>query len=109
MLTVGELIYRSIDEDNLGYGMLKGMGWALGQGLGADQSGIAQPINDGGQTAFDKGGVGSRGSVSAVMRTRLKEVKSPSCTPLLMKALQVDTCALSSKSLQVLTLIFHYA
>ena len=55
---------RSIDEDNVGYGMLKGMGWASGQGLGADQSGIAQPINDGGQTALDKGGVGSRGSVN---------------------------------------------
>lgn len=49
---------RSIDEDNVGYGMLKGMGWQEGTGLGAQRSGRAEPIRDDGQ--MDKVGLGSR-------------------------------------------------
>lgn len=34
-----------IESDNIGFQMLKKLGWVEGQGLGSDNSGIADPIN----------------------------------------------------------------
>ena len=36
---------NKLTEDNVGYKMLKAMGWTEGAGLGADGSGITQPVN----------------------------------------------------------------
>lgn len=34
-----------LKEDNIGFKMLQKMGWTDGQGLGADESGIVDPVN----------------------------------------------------------------
>ena len=49
---------RSIEDSNLGRQMLKGMGWKEGTGLGADGTGLAEPVRGDGQ--LDKVGLGSR-------------------------------------------------
>ena len=97
---------RALEEDNVGHQMLKGMGWKEGSGLGSKGSGefgssiqrpkktavglaarpdqlpspsspgIAAPIDDGGQGARDKGGVGSRGGSSADMVEQYRQMRS---------------------------------
>lgn len=46
-----------LSDDNLGHQLLVGMGWNEGTGLGADNSGIVEPIREVGKK--DKSGVGS--------------------------------------------------
>jgi splicing factor 4 len=51
---------QRIQADNVGHRMLQAMGWREGQGLGANQDGIAAPISaaSGPKQATDKGGLG---------------------------------------------------
>ena len=95
---------RALEEDNVGHQMLKGMGWKEGSGLGSKGSGeftccivvaptctitaskisqhtyrtpgIAAPIDDGGQGARDKGGVGSRVGSSSDMVEQYRQMRS---------------------------------
>lgn len=45
-----------ITEDNMGHKLLRGLGWQQGSGLGADNSGIVEPISA--KQAADRSGVG---------------------------------------------------
>ncbi|KAG0728464.1 SURP and G-patch domain-containing protein 1 [Chionoecetes opilio] len=41
---------HKLTEDNVGYRMLKSMGWTEGMGLGAEGKGITQPVNQNGRS-----------------------------------------------------------
>ncbi|KAJ1853207.1 hypothetical protein GGH12_005034 [Coemansia sp. RSA 1822] len=48
----------AIDAENKGYGMMQKMGWAPGSGLGADSSGMVDPVNVAGNN--DRTGLGAK-------------------------------------------------
>ena len=53
----GAASIAEIDEDNMGHKLLRGLGWQQGSGLGADSSGIVEPISA--KQASDRAGVGA--------------------------------------------------
>ena len=45
VITESDYLDNKIDEDNVGFQMLKKAGWTQGEGLGLEGSGIAEPLN----------------------------------------------------------------
>ncbi|MCL4126803.1 UNVERIFIED_CONTAM: hypothetical protein GTU68_060060 [Idotea baltica] len=52
-----------LTEDNIGYKMLKSMGWTEGMGLGAEGNGIMNPVNQKGQSENEGLGAGAVNSL----------------------------------------------